>query len=619
MTPIAGASIMFTPAAGATCGSAWPFPVPTPWIGTDALGYYNSIDLPAGTYYVNADWDNSGTSPWYMQDWYDGENSVLYNSCDYSVFPAVLMAKTITVTAGEVTSGIDFKLTRAGKVSGNVRNTSGPIQGVCIDFYDACDGNWLSVMGTPASTSWNQTDASGDYEVFVPIGTVYAKTNVGCANLNLTVNEYYSTSGDAYGCYSATPVTVTDGGTTTGIDFDLAMGNFIGGGVFDDDTPDDPIAGIEVSIYDSKCGTNPIWKQTTDENGGWGVLVPPGTYYALCGQYDDPKLYYPEWYTDIFSTDNPGTTDCNLANSIDATTGGHEHVTFLMTAIPPSPPGPASVGNVILMSSGPFVAGYVMEFAVHLSQLVFVKGTPQLVLNIGGVPAMAYYSSGSGTEILTFQYTVVAGDDISSLGYWSEWALDLNGGQIYNNYGIDIDLDMPVPGASGSLGANTTLSVLSTVYPMYRFYSAVLLKHLFTADENEKNHLLATAAHIWTLEKSTYNVFLPHQYNAATQEEKNTLMAVHRFYNAGLQTHHYTVDTNEIAHLIAEAGNIWQNDGAVFYVPVGNPEGAIPVYRLYSETLKVHHYTVDENEKESLNATDLWRYEGISFYAYPPS
>ena len=42
------------------------------------------------------------------------------------------------------------------------------------------------------------------------------------------------------------------------------------------------------------------------------------------------------------------------------------------------------------------------------------------------------------------------------------------------------------------------------------------------------------------------------------------------------------------------------------------------MYRFYSEDLKVHLFTVDENEKNHLidTAGDVWRFEGIAYYAY---
>ena len=290
----------------------------------------------------------------------------------------------------------------------------------------------------------------------------------------------------------------------------------------------------------------------------------------------------------------------------------------------PEPPPVPTVADVTLPtesgSSGPYTVGSVITITFSFDYLVWVKGIPSLALNTGGpVPGYAYYSGGGGTKIITFQYTVVTGDDITKLDYWSPWALELNGGRIYSNLGVDIDLDLPAPGEPGSLGYNNVLGILSAVYPVYRFYSPGLSKHFFTTDENEKESLLANAADVWQLENAPYSVFLPWQYDAATQEQKDTLVAVHRFYNATLQTHLYTADANEAAYLIAEAADVWQAEGSVFYVPVGNPEGAIPVYRFYSETSKVHLFTADENEKNHLidTAGDVWRFEGVAYYAYP--
>ncbi|MDM8554896.1 hypothetical protein QUF75_09220 [Desulfococcaceae bacterium HSG7] len=55
------------------------------------------------------------------------------------------------------------------------------------------------------------------------------------------------------------------------------------------------------------------------------------------------------------------------------------------------------------------------------------------------------------------------------------------------------------------------------------------------------------------------------------------------------------------------------------YTVASYQEGALPVYRFYSDNLIVHLLTTDENEKNFLiNTTgDVWRYEGIAFHAYP--
>jgi len=47
--------------------------------------------------------------------------------------------------------------------------------------------------------------------------------------------------------------------------------------------------------------------------------------------------------------------------------------------------------------------------------------------------------------------------------------------------------------------------------------------------------------------------------------------------------------------------------------------GSIPVFRFWSDTQQAHFYTIDEEEKEYVIATypdNVWRYEGIAFYAY---
>jgi hypothetical protein len=256
---------------------------------------------------------------------------------------------------------------------------------------------------------------------------------------------------------------------------------------------------------------------------------------------------------------------------------------------------------------------------VRFSKTVWVKGTPQLVLATGqATPGTAYYSAGSGTETLNFLYTVAFGDMISELDCWSEWALELNGGEIYSNLGIDADLELPAPGEPGSLGYNTALS-LDTVYPVHRFYRPDLLRYFFTIDENEKEHLIDNAADVWQYEGPAYHAFLPKQYKAAARLQRNALIAVHRFYSQGLQTHLLTTNENEKEHLIAEKADVWRYEGPAFYIPSDYQEGALPVYRFYSDDLRVHLFTVDENEKNHLinTAGDVWRYEGVAFYAYP--
>ncbi|MDP6769917.1 MAG: hypothetical protein QF704_04375, partial [Anaerolineales bacterium] len=72
--------------------------------------------------------------------------------------------------------------------------------------------------------------------------------------------------------------------------------------------------------------------------------------------------------------------------------------------------------------------------------VVVVSGTPQLTLETGlGTPypadAVAVYTGGSGTNVLTFRYTIQTGDYSADLNYESTSALNLNGASINDSNG----------------------------------------------------------------------------------------------------------------------------------------------------------------------------------------
>ena len=65
-----------------------------------------------------------------------------------------------------------------------------------------------------------------------------------------------------------------------------------------------------------------------------------------------------------------------------------------------------------------------------MSEVVIVTGTPRLQLNIGGTLVQANYVSGSGTNTLLFNYTIVAGNTDANGISINANALTLNGGTI---------------------------------------------------------------------------------------------------------------------------------------------------------------------------------------------
>ena len=83
------------------------------------------------------------------------------------------------------------------------------------------------------------------------------------------------------------------------------------------------------------------------------------------------------------------------------------------------------------VSDGTYRLGQTIPIKITFSEAVVVTGTPQLTLETGTNDAVVDYSgSGSGSNALTFNYTVAAGHSVSDLDYVSTSALALNGGTI---------------------------------------------------------------------------------------------------------------------------------------------------------------------------------------------
>ncbi|WP_237149828.1 beta strand repeat-containing protein, partial [Metapseudomonas otitidis] len=110
-------------------------------------------------------------------------------------------------------------------------------------------------------------------------------------------------------------------------------------------------------------------------------------------------------------------------------------------------------------ANGTYKIGDVITVTVQFDSAVNVTGTPTLTLETGVTDRVLNYVSGSGTDTLTFSYTVQAGDSSADLDYASSSALSLNGGTIKDGANQNAILTLPTPGAAGSLGANKALVV----------------------------------------------------------------------------------------------------------------------------------------------------------------
>ena len=97
-------------------------------------------------------------------------------------------------------------------------------------------------------------------------------------------------------------------------------------------------------------------------------------------------------------------------------------------------------------ANGTYGLGAVIPVTVQFSEPVNVTGTPQLTLSTGSPSTTAVnYASGSGTDTLTFNYTVATGNNSADLNYAATSSLALNGGTVK-----DLRRQQRDPDAAGS-------------------------------------------------------------------------------------------------------------------------------------------------------------------------
>ncbi|HTM22656.1 MAG TPA: hypothetical protein VL172_19170, partial [Kofleriaceae bacterium] len=116
--------------------------------------------------------------------------------------------------------------------------------------------------------------------------------------------------------------------------------------------------------------------------------------------------------------------------------------------------GSATVVSVTSSTDdGGYGSGATIDIQVTFSEAVTVTGTPQITVN-SGAPAVDY-ADGSGTETLTFTYTVADGEQADDLDVTE---LSANDGAI-TAAETDVDLTLPVAGGPSSLSGSKDLVV----------------------------------------------------------------------------------------------------------------------------------------------------------------
>jgi hypothetical protein len=246
---------------------------------TDPTGFYVSFDgLATGSYFAYS--DNSA-----------GHLDEVYDDIPCPSFCDPTTGTPIAVSGGGTTSGIDFALDPGGAITGTVTDavTGAPLAGVSIDVWDAATGS---------SVTSGFTDPAGVYVTFggLQTGSFVATTFNDASYLNELYDDIPCPFFFSCDRTTGTPIAVTVGTTTAGIDFALAKGGAVAGTVTvaGSGAPVDSF----VDLFDS-VGNFATSAFSGGAAGAWvsSAGLPTGNYHAVTFAFGD--LLINELYDDL--------------------------------------------------------------------------------------------------------------------------------------------------------------------------------------------------------------------------------------------------------------------------------------------------------------------------------
>ncbi|WP_027359074.1 DUF4347 domain-containing protein [Desulforegula conservatrix] len=257
-----------------------------------------------------------------------------------------------------------------------------------------------------------------------------------------------TSSGGGYGGYAFILDSGGYGGSVTGA----------GGGGGGAGTATGAIGGSAVGgIYNKGtlniASTNFILNQGAGGGGGGGRGA-GGT--GTGAVYNEGTLNYNNTST-TFNINNLGAGGFQGNNSVQAASVNDIAGTAAIVSDWDKGPYVTSVNSST--ANGRYNAGDVISIQVVFSENVDVAGTPTLTLETGTTDRVVDYFEGSGTNTLTFKYTVQTGDASLDLDYANINALDLNGGTITSATKANANCNLPSPGMANSLGANKAIAI----------------------------------------------------------------------------------------------------------------------------------------------------------------
>ncbi len=158
---------------------------------------------------------------------------------------------------------------------------------------------------------------------------------------------------------------------------------------------------------------------------------------------------------------------------------------------------------------------------------------------------------------------------------------------------------------------NIKVGSLINYLSVYRFWSPKNETHFYTASYKERNQVISNYDNfVWTYEGVAFKIIT---------DDNDITSAVYRFWSDKNQSHFYTMNEKEKNNVINNyPDNVWRYEGIAYYAYKTSYGGKYkPVYRFWSNKNQAHFYTANETEKNIVinNYDDnTWKYEGIAYY-----
>ena len=130
-----------------------------------------------------------------------------------------------------------------------------------------------------------------------------------------------------------------------------------------------------------------------------------------------------------------------------------------------------------------------------------------------------------------------------------------------------------------------------------------------------EDHLVIFPASI--ISRNSSSIFnLSHSCLAIStaQPDKTGLEPVYRFLNTNLGSHLFTAFEEEKDHLLSLSGFVFE--GVAFRAFSSDSSSTVAVHRFFNAEIGGHFFTSNQVEMEAVSEMQQFRYEGEAFYAY---